>query len=137
MINPRVRRRCKKPIINLNSVRGRSFQTLCSEQTQCRALLETVSTKPKKIGGYRRSRLQQYDKRLNQWIKHQSDLTLVQIQQRCKQRLGLNVGINALWHRLNHLGLSYKELYAPPSKTVKTFALPAAKTRCHTAHSYF
>jgi len=63
----------------------------------------------KKIGGYRRSRLQGYEKQLNLWIKQQGDLTLVEIQQRCRKCLGVSIGINALWHQVNRLGLSYKK----------------------------
>ena len=64
---------------------------------------------PKQIGGYRRSRLEKHDRTLRRWLVLQSDLTLVQLQERCRQRLGVQIGINALWHRLDHLGLSYKK----------------------------
>ena len=35
--------------------------------------------RPKKIGGYRRSRLAKYDRTLRRWIAQQADLTLVQL----------------------------------------------------------
>jgi transposase len=62
-----------------------------------------------RMGGYRRSRLEKHDLVLRRWITEQSDLTLIQIQERCRKRLGVSIGINALWHRIDHLGLSYKK----------------------------
>ena len=38
---------------------------------------------PKKIGGYRRSRLEKHD-RLRRWIEAQPDLTLRELQKRCQ-----------------------------------------------------
>ena len=68
--------------------------------------------RPKKIGGYRRSRLAKYDRTLRRWIAQQADLTLVQLQQRCREELEVQIGLNALWHRLRRLGLSYKKNHA-------------------------
>ena len=64
---------------------------------------------PKQIGGYRRSRLAKHDRSLQVWIAVQPDLTLVELQQRCRAQLQVSIGITALWHRLRHLGLSYKK----------------------------
>jgi transposase len=64
---------------------------------------------PKKVGGYRRSRLEKHDRTLDRWITAQPDLTLEQIQDRCRERLNVSIGITALWHRLKRLGLSYKK----------------------------
>ena len=64
---------------------------------------------PKKIGGYRRSRLAKHDGTLRHWIAAQSDLTLSELQQRCLKQLKVAIGITALWHRLEQLGLSYKK----------------------------
>ena len=64
---------------------------------------------PKKIGGYRPSRLAPHDRRLQRWIKAQPDLSLAELQQRCEDQLDVSIGITALWHRLRHLGLSYKK----------------------------
>lgn len=69
----------------------------------------TGECRPKKIGGYRRSRLQKHDRTLCRWVAHQSDLTLAELQNLCRQQLQIKIGINALWHRLNQLGLSYKK----------------------------
>ena len=65
--------------------------------------------RPRQIGGYRRSRLQPHDRTLKHWIAEQADLTLSEMQERCLGQLGVRIGINALWHRLDRLGLSYKK----------------------------
>jgi transposase len=64
---------------------------------------------PKQIGGYRRSRLANHDRLLQSWIEAKPDLTLVELQQRCRTRLQVSIGITALWHRLHRLGLSFKK----------------------------
>lgn len=64
---------------------------------------------PKKMGGYRRSRLEGHDRRLRKWIAAQNDLTLRELQERCHQELGVHIGINALWHRLEGLNLNFKK----------------------------
>jgi len=65
--------------------------------------------RPKQIGGYRKSRLKRHDKHLRRWIAQQADLTLVELQQRCQKQLAVQIGLTALWHRLDQLGLSYKK----------------------------
>ena len=69
----------------------------------------TGECQPKQIGGYRRSRLHKHAATLKRWIGQQADLTLVELQERCRQELSVKIGINALWHRLDQLGLSYKK----------------------------
>jgi transposase len=69
----------------------------------------TGACHPKQIGGYRRSRLEKHDRTLGRWIAGQSDLTLSELQQRCREQLKVTIGITALWHRLKQLGLSYKK----------------------------
>ena len=71
--------------------------------------LNTGAVEPKQRGGYRRSRLEKHDEKLRRWIKKESDLTLAQLQQRIALDLGIKLGTTALWHRLEHLGLSYKK----------------------------
>ena len=68
----------------------------------------TGSLAPRQRGGYRRSRLEKHDATLRRWIKEQADLTLAQLQERIAADLGVTLGITALWHRLERLGLSYK-----------------------------
>jgi transposase len=65
--------------------------------------------RPKQIGGYRQSRLKKHEKRLRRWIAQQADLTLVELQQRCQKELDVQIGLTALWHQLDRLGLSYKK----------------------------
>jgi transposase len=36
-------------------------------------------------------------------------LTLAELRARCRQRLQVTIGMTALWHRLEQLGLSYKK----------------------------
>jgi transposase len=69
----------------------------------------TGQCQPRQIGGYRRSRLQKHDRTLRGWIKAQSDLTLTELQKRCLEELRVSIGITALWHRIDRLGLSYKK----------------------------
>lgn len=68
--------------------------------------------RPKQIGGYRRSRLEPHGRTLRRWIARQTDLTLAELKERCRRELGVQIGINALWHRLDRLGLSYKKNHA-------------------------
>lgn len=71
--------------------------------------LEHGSVEPKRRGGYRRSRLEEHEGALMQWISEQPDLTLEELKQRCEIRLGVRIGINALWQRLDRLELSFKK----------------------------
>src|SRR5882724_13424402 len=57
----------------------------------------TGACQPKKIGGYRRSRLAKHDGTLRHWIAAQADLTLGELQQRCLRQLKVAIGITALW----------------------------------------
>jgi len=70
---------------------------------------QTGQCLPKKIGGYRRSRLAEHDRALQRWIEAQPDLTLAELRQRCGDQLQVSIGLTALWHRLRRLGLSYKK----------------------------
>ena len=71
--------------------------------------LITGAVEPKQRGGYRRSCLEKYDEKLRGWIKEEVDLTLAQLQERIDRELKIKLGITALWHRLERLGLSYKK----------------------------
>lgn len=62
-----------------------------------------------KMGGHRRSRLAAHDTTLRAWISQRPDLTLGELQQRCREELQVRLGITALWHRLERLDLSYKK----------------------------
>ena len=71
--------------------------------------LETGAVLPKQRGGYRRSRLEKHDHCLRRWIKEDKGLTLAELRSRIARDLGIELGTTALWHRLEHLGLSYKK----------------------------
>jgi transposase len=70
---------------------------------------ETGGLGPRQIGGYRRSRLAGHEQTLRSWVEQQNDLTLAELQERCRKQLKVKIGLNALWHRLEHLGLNYKK----------------------------
>src|SRR5258708_36398426 len=69
----------------------------------------TGECRPKQIGGYRRSRLEKHDRTLRRWLAAQADLTLSELQKRCREQLQIAIGITALWHRLGQMGLGYKK----------------------------
>lgn len=70
---------------------------------------QTGAVAAKQRGGYRQSCLAPHDAKLQQWIRADKGLTLAQLQARLAQELDLHLGITALWHRLEGLGLSYKK----------------------------
>src|SRR5712675_1741501 len=69
---------------------------------------ETGQRRGLKIGGYRNSRLGGHDDSLRTWIKEEPDITLVELRQRLKAE-GIEIGIPALWHHLNQMGLTFKK----------------------------
>ncbi|MDB6068923.1 MAG: putative insertion sequence transposase protein [Verrucomicrobiales bacterium] len=60
-------------------------------------------------GGYRRSRLEDHDGQLLQWIDEAPDLTLAELRSRLFAELAISIGTTALWHRLEKLGLTFKK----------------------------
>ena len=80
-----------------------------SVERYCKLQASTGSLQARQRGGYRRSRLEKHDETLRRWIGEQSDLTLAELQGRIARKLKVRLGITALWHRLEHLGLSYKK----------------------------
>lgn len=95
--------------------------------------LETGGVQPRQRGGYRRSCLEKHDQTLRGWIEREADLTLSQLRDRLALDLGIKLGITALWHRLEHLGLSYKKNAArrrarPPGHSGRPAAM-AKRTR--------
>jgi len=89
-----------------------------------------VLSKPR--GGYRRSQLEKHDGMLRRWIAENKGITLAELQSRIVQVLGIKLGTTALWHRLEHLGLSYKKNAArrrakpsgPPGRPPKLAKVP-------------
>ena len=80
-----------------------------SVERYCKLMADTGGVQPKQRGGYRRSRLEKHDETLRRWIAEQADLTLAELQERIARKLKVRLGLTALWHRLEHLGLSYKK----------------------------
>lgn len=80
-----------------------------SVERYCKLQATTGSIQPRQRGGYRRSRLAKHDQTLRRWIGQQPDLTLAELQTRIARQLKVRLGITALWHRLDRLGLSYKK----------------------------
>jgi len=70
---------------------------------------EVGHVRPKRRGGYRRSRLEGHEAVLREWIGSEPDLTLSELQQRLKEEKGVSIGINALWHGVERLGLTFKK----------------------------
>jgi transposase len=70
---------------------------------------EKGSVSPKKVGGYRRSRLEGHEAQLKQWVKQNNDATLAELRQLIRERLQVEIGTTALWHRLEALGLNFKK----------------------------
>ena len=60
------------------------------------------------IGGHRRSRLQEAEPALRNWIAAAPGLTLEELQQRLASR-GIAIKIGALWHQLNKWNLTFKK----------------------------
>lgn len=80
-----------------------------SVERYCKLSATTGNVLPRPRGGYRRSRLEKHDETLRRWIAERADLTLAELQERIARKLKVRLGITALWHRLEHLGLSYKK----------------------------
>ena len=80
-----------------------------SVERYCKQYASTGGLQPKQRGGYKRSRLEKHDHALRSWIQTQADLTLEQLRERLRRECQVRIGITALWHRLEHLGLSYKK----------------------------
>ncbi len=72
-------------------------------------LKEEGTVEAKARGGYRRSRLEDHDGQLRQWIDEAPDLTLAELRSRLFAELAISIGTTALWHRLEKLGLTFKK----------------------------
>ncbi len=89
---------------------ARRYQiTVRTVERYWRRYCETAEIGPKKLGGYRKSKLAPYESDLLRWIEQQPDLSLSELRERCRERLRVAVSINALWYRLERMGLSVKK----------------------------
>ena len=80
-----------------------------SVERYCKLQEKTGQVAPRQIGGYRLSRLAPHRATLRGWVEAQNDLTLAELQERCRKRLRVQIGINALWHQLERPGLNFKK----------------------------
>lgn len=80
-----------------------------SVERYCKQREASGHLRPKQIGGYRRSRLADHGATLQSWVEAQNDLTLAELQARCRKTLRVKIGVNALWHQLEKLGLNFKK----------------------------
>lgn len=60
------------------------------------------------VGGYRRSRVAQWESQIRAWIKKEADLTLAELCERLAQQ-GIMIKVPALWHQLDKWNLSLKK----------------------------
>lgn len=90
-------------IAKLFSLSKRTVERYCKQRQTSGHL------RPKQIGGYRRSRLADHGPTLQSWVEAQNDLTLAELQARCRKQLRVKIGVNALWHQLEKLGLNFKK----------------------------
>jgi len=61
-----------------------------------------------RIGGHRRSRLEEAEPTLRGWIAAEPGLTLSELQERLAS-LGIAIKTGALWHQLNKWNLTFKK----------------------------
>ena len=61
-----------------------------------------------RVGGYRRSRVAEFESDLRDWLKAEPDLTLAELCERLAEK-GVTIKIPALWHQLNKWNLSFKK----------------------------
>jgi transposase len=64
---------------------------------------------PRQVGGHRKSRLEPHVRVLAHWIDQNPAVSLAELRHRCAAELGVEVGINALWHQLRRMGLSSRK----------------------------
>jgi len=60
-------------------------------------------------GGYRLSRLERFRDVIEKWLCEQPGLTLADMAERLWEKKKVEIGVNALWWRLNKWGLTHKK----------------------------
>jgi len=73
------------------------------------AYLQTGTAQPKQRGGYKKSRLAGHERTLEIWLKEKPDLTLKELEVKCREDLGVEIKQTALWHQLHKMNLSFKK----------------------------
>lgn len=62
----------------------------------------------RQLGGYRRSRIADFEACIRGWLAERVDLTLAELSARLAQQ-GVSIKTTALWRQLNHWGLTFKK----------------------------
>lgn len=76
---------------------------------QVRSRVQTTGVRSSfRLGGYRTSRLAEWETALRSWIAAEPTLTLADLQLRLSQQ-GVDVKTGALWHQLNKWCLTFKK----------------------------
>lgn len=85
-----------------------------------------AETESRPVGGYRRSRLVEWEARLCGWISAEPDLTLAELCARLAEA-GVAIQPSALWHQLDKWHLSYKKNAARQRASTRRRASRAAR----------
>jgi transposase len=88
----------------------------------------------RRLGGYRRSRLADFEARIRGWLAEQVDLTLAELCARLAQH-GVSIKTTALWRQLNHWGLTFKKNSARPRARARRRAGRAPGLASQPAHA--
>lgn len=107
-----LRRRIVAVVEGGSSVRAAARRFAVSPSTAVKLLQRvraTGSPAPARYGGYRRPLLEPHELELRQLVSAEPDLTLAELQERVKDRVGLVVGRTTLHHALRRLGLRHKK----------------------------
>jgi transposase len=88
----------------------------------------------RRLGGYRRSRLADFEARIRDWLAEQVDLTLAELCARLAQH-GVSIKTTALWRQLNKWGLTYKKNSARQRAVARRRAGRAPRLASQPAHA--
>jgi transposase len=74
---------------------------------------ETGERRAHRVGGYRVSRLADWEGEIKAWIAEKPDMTLAEIVEHLNEN-SVKIAISSLWERLNQWGLSFKKKPSRP-----------------------
>ncbi len=63
----------------------------------------------RQAGGRRPIKLAGHEEWLRRWTQKKGDITLAELQAKCREELGLRLSQTTIWNRLGKLGLSHKK----------------------------
>ena len=119
-----LRRRIVQAVVAGSSIRQAAARFEVSPSTAIKLMQRvrvTGSTRPAKIGGYRRPLLEGHDDLLRELTNTKPGITLVEIKAALAKR-GIEAGhISTIWTTLRRLGLSHKKSRSrPPNSSART-----------------